>query len=234
MAMELPNLDSRLGSVADFVRQGAYVADIGSDHAYLPLWLVLSGRAARAIASDIVEGPVARAAANVSAYGAEDKVRVIRADGLSGVKGLPITDVVIAGMGGELIADIISSAEWVFDAKYRLILQPMTHSEILRRELLARGFLIIDETLTESADGKRIYTTLCAEYNGESTLCEWSAGELLFGKKNIERGGELFEKYCARLEKQYTYIKDSKGGAGEDTSAEDEILKFLFERKKQK
>ena len=231
MAVELPNLDGRLRSVADFVRQGAYVADIGSDHAYLPLWLALSGRAVGAVASDVVEGPVARAAANVAAYGAEDKVKVILADGLAGVKGLPVTDVVIAGMGGELIASIISAADWIFEKKYRLILQPMTHSEILRRELLSWGFLIIDEVLTESSDGKRIYTTLCAEYNGENTLEQWSAGELLLGKKNIERGGELFERLCARLEKQYSYIKDSKSGAGENTDAEEEILDFLTRRK---
>ena len=229
--MELPVLDGRLRSVADYVRQGAYVADIGSDHAYLPLWLTLSGRAVGAVASDIVEGPVARAAANVAAYGAKDKVKVMRADGLSGVKGLPVTDIVIAGMGGELIASIISAAEWVFDEKYRLILQPMTHSEILRRELLSWGFLIIDEDLTESSDGKRIYVTLCVEYRGENTVHSWNAGELLLGKKNIEKGGELFEKLCARLQKQYSYIKESKRGAGEATPTEDEILEFLAGRK---
>ena len=230
--MDLPILDGRLRSVADLVRQGAYVADIGSDHAYLPLWLTLSGRAVGAVASDIVEGPVARAAANVAAYGAEDKVKVMRADGLSGVKGLPITDIVIAGMGGELIAKIILAADWVFDSKYRLILQPMTHSEILRREILSRGFIIVDETLSESADGKRIYMTLCAEYTGGDNSRDWSAGELLLGKKNIEKGGELFEKLCLRLEKQYSYIRDSKRGAGDGAAAEEEILEFFAERNK--
>lgn len=229
MVTELPNLDGRLMSVAAFVRQGAFVADIGSDHAYLPLWLTLSGRATGAVASDVVPGPVARAEANVAAYGAGDKVTVMLADGLSGVKGLPITDVVIAGMGGELIASIISAAKWVFDEKYRLILQPMTHAEILRRSLLSWGFLIIDESLSESADRKRIYTTICAEYKGGDSSREWSAGELLLGKSNIERGGELFDRLCDRLEKQYRYISDSKRGAGESTAAEDEILKFFSE-----
>ena len=229
MVTELPNLDGRLLSVADYVRQGAFVADIGSDHAYLPLWLTLSGRAVGAVASDVVPGPVARAEANVAAYGAGDRVKVMLADGLSGVKELPITDIVIAGMGGELIASIISAARWVFDEKYRLILQPMTHSEILRRELLSWGFLIIDEALTESADGKRIYTTICAEYKGGDSSEKWSAGELLLGKRNIEKGGELFDKLCSRLERQYSYIRDSKRGAGEDAAAEDAILKFFAE-----
>ena len=230
MATELPNLDGRLRSVAEFVRQGAFVADIGSDHAYLPLWLTLSGRAVGAVASDVVEGPVARSAANVAAYGAGDKVKVMLADGLSGVKNLPITDVVIAGMGGELIASIITAADWIFDKKYRLILQPMTHAEILRRELLLRGFLIVDEVLTESSDGKRIYMTLCAEYVGGDNSTDWSAVELLLGKKNIEREGEIFQKLCSRLEKQYSYIRDSKRGAGNDASAEEEILRFFAKR----
>ena len=221
MSVELPNLD------ADFVRQGAYVADIGSDHAYLPLWLVLSGRAERAVASDIVEGPVERSRENVSRYGAEDKVKVVRADGLSGVSGLPVTDIVIAGMGGELIVNIISAAGWVHKKGYRLILQPMTHSEILRRELFARGFFIIDEKLTASRDGKKLYVTICAEYGGESAPTDMTAAELLLGKKNIERGGEIYDELCKRLKSQYTHIKEAKSASGIDTSEEDEILDFL-------
>ena len=225
--MELPNLDTRLQSVARFVRRGAFVADIGSDHAYLPLWLVLSGRASRAVASDIVEGPVARARANVIRYGCEDRVTVIRADGLAGVRELPITDIVIAGMGGELIANIISAAGWVRNERYRLILQPMTHSEILRRELLAWGFFISDEALSMSKDGKKLYVTICAEFGVDGKNEKWSDAELLLGKKNIERGGEIYRELCKRLLLQYTKIKQAKAGAGADTSEEDGIIEYL-------
>ena len=226
--MELPNLDGRLKSVADFVRDGACVADIGTDHAYLPVWLVLSGRARSAIASDIVEGPVARAAANVARYGVGDRVSVIRADGLAGIKNSPVTDIVVAGMGGELIAKIISAAGWVRKEGYRLILQPMTHSEILRRELLASGFFILDEALSLSADGKKLYVTICAEYKGGDLTGDWSEGELLLGKSNIDRGGEIFTELVARLRRQYEKVISAKTEAGADRSEEERILNFLI------
>ena len=225
--MELPNLDQRLRSVADYVRDGACVADIGTDHAYLPVWLVLSGRVRTAIASDIVEGPVARAAANVARYGVGDRVKVIRADGLSGVKDSSVTDIVIAGMGGELIAAIISAADWVYKEGYRLILQPMTHPEILRRELLASGFFILDETLSRSSDGKKLYVTLCTEYKGGDLSRDWSEGELLLGKRNIERGGVIFGELVRRLVHQYEKIISAKKEAGADAFEEERILNFL-------
>jgi len=190
--------------------------------------LVLRGRERSAVASDIVEGPVARAAANVARYGVEDRVSVIRADGLSGIKNSPVTDIVIAGMGGELIAKIISAADWVCKEGYRLILQPMTHPEVLRRELLATGFFILDETLSISQDGKKLYVTICAEYKGGDMSAGWSEGELLLGKSNIERGGEIFSELVSRLRRQYEKIISAKSEAGADRSYEERILDFLI------
>lgn len=232
--INIPSLDARLLSVAGYIREGACVADIGTDHAYLPIWLVLTGKAVNAVASDIGEGPVARAKVSVVRYGVEEKITVIRADGLCGIKDLPVTDIVIAGMGGELIANIISAAEWVRDPKYRLVLQPMTHPEILRRELLASGFFIIDETLTSSTDGQKLYVTVCVEYSGEDMSAEWSDAELLFGKHNIDRGGKLFDALCQKIEKQYEEIKLAKESAGQNAEYENEILDFLNEREQRK
>ena len=144
-----PNLDARLLSVAKFVRAGAYACDIGTDHAYLPVYLVLIGRASRALASDINKGPVMRARESVAKYGVSDKIDVILSDGLKGAEGYPVTDIIIAGMGGELIASILEDAKWVKDGKYRLILQPMTHAEILRRYLADNGFSVIDEDIVK-------------------------------------------------------------------------------------
>ena len=120
--MNKPNLDARLLSVAKFVREGAYACDIGTDHAYLPVYLVLIGRAVRALASDINKGPVERAKISVSKYGVSDKIDVILSAGLDGAADYPVTDIIIAGMGGELIASIIDAAKWTRDCKYRLIL----------------------------------------------------------------------------------------------------------------
>ena len=120
--MNKPNLDARLLSVAKFVREGAYACDIGTDHAYLPVYLVITGRAERALASDINKGPVMRAEESVARYGVSDKIKVILSDGLAGAEKNPVTDIIIAGMGGELIASILEAAKWTRDRKYRLIL----------------------------------------------------------------------------------------------------------------
>ena len=127
------NPPSRLLSAAKFVRQGAYVCDVGTDHAYLPVYLVLTGRAARALASDINKGPVMRAKKSVIKYGVSDKIDVALSNGLAGAESYPVTDIIIAGMGGELIASIIDAAPWTKNTSIRLVLQPMTHSEILRK-----------------------------------------------------------------------------------------------------
>lgn len=220
--MNMPNLDARLLSVAKFVREGAYACDIGTDHAYLPVYLVLTGRATRALASDINEGPVKRAEDSVARYNVSDKIEVILSDGLCGAEGYPITDIIIAGMGGELIASIIDSAKWVRDEKYRLILQPMTHAEILRKYLADNGFSIIDEDIVTEQRDRKIYQIICAQYFGQAE--EYTAEELLLGRHNIRRGGETFIKLCERLKKINTEIKKAKKSAGQSSLEEDHII----------
>lgn len=219
--MNKPNLDARLLSVAKFVREGAFVCDIGTDHAYLPVYLVLIGRAKRALASDINKGPVERAKVSVSKYGVADKIDVILSAGLDGAVDYPVTDIIIAGMGGELIASILDAAKWTRDEKYRLILQPMTHPEILRQYLINNGFDIKDEDIVSEKDGK-IYQIICAEL-GE-TENEYTAGELLLGRHNICKGGEEFTLLCERTKKINLDIKIAKEKAGQPTEAEDEII----------
>ena len=130
--MNPPKLSPRLLAVAELVREGAYVADVGTDHAYLPIYLCLSGKARGAVASDINEGPVQRAKLNIASHKLEDKILVLHTDGLRRVDILCPDDVMICGMGGELIAEIISGAEWLKKRRNRLILQPMTQADKLR------------------------------------------------------------------------------------------------------
>ena len=220
--MNMPNLDARLLSVAKFVRENAFACDIGTDHAYLPVYLVLTGRAAGALASDINKGPVMRAKESVAKYGVSDKIEVILSDGLSGAEKYPVTDVIIAGMGGELIASILDGAKWIQNKKYRLILQPMTHAEILREYLATKGFLVIDEDIVVDGDGKRIYQIICAEFSGEPEA--YTTDELYLGKCNIAKGGESFIMLCERLKKTNLDIKKAKGSAGQSTETEDGII----------
>ena len=118
--MNSPKLSPRLLAAAGFVRSGAFVADVGTDHAYLPIYLCAEGKIKGAVASDINEGPVARAMINVAGYRLGRKIQVLRADGLSGLDAYSPTDILICGMGGELIAEIVKSAEWTKNKKIRL------------------------------------------------------------------------------------------------------------------
>lgn len=163
--MLLPRLDHRLATVPPFVRPGAVVADVGTDHAYLPIVLVGSGCARRAVASDIHRGPIERAAQHVAEYGLSDRIDTVLTDGLEGIRPYAPSDIIIFGMGGELIARILSDAPWVKDVGIRLILQPMTHAECVRSYLAEQGFALVDEVL--SCEGGKIYQTIVAEYAGE-------------------------------------------------------------------
>ena len=218
-------LSKRLRAAADFVRQGAYIADVGTDHAYLPIALCLEERVIGAVASDINEGPILRAREHISAYGLDTRIDTVLADGLDEIGVYKPTDILILGMGGELIANIISRASFTKNEGIRLILQPMTHPEVLRRFLLDGGYSIIDETL--AFEEKKVYQVICAEYTGKTQ--EYSDIELLLGKKNIERGGELLDLTVKRFISVFSERLRGKRMSGADTSEEEKMLAELEE-----
>ncbi len=219
------NPDARLMTAVGFVR-GGKVADIGTDHAYLPIYLVSEHYAESAVAADINQGPIERAALNIKNEGLGEKIIAVRTDGLHGIEKYEPKDIIIFGMGGELIAKIIDEAPWVKCGNIRLILQPMTHAHDLRGYLLTSGFDIVGEKL--SSDGDRIYQTVCAEYSGKSIPTDQlSMPELMFGKKNIAEGGELFEKLLDKTANTYLVIKNGKKLSDSDTSQEDGLLEWI-------
>lgn len=162
-------LDKRLSAVAALVRQGSRLADIGTDHAYLPVYLVQSGVCPSAIASDIGEGPLEAARRTVTENGLTREIALRLGDGLSTVSAEEIDDIAIAGMGGETIAAILEAAPWVQNEGVRLILQPMTRAEDLRRWLLSHGFTVSEEHLIR--DKHHLYPVLAAEYTA-APVCE--------------------------------------------------------------
>ena len=226
MEIKAPILTPRLNAAAHFVRSGTCVADVGTDHAYLPIALVLSEKARGAVASDINEGPYLRALANVKNHLLEEKITVLHPPGLCGIEKFKPTDIVICGMGGELIASIINDAPWTKDASVRLVLQPMTHSEILRKHLLDNGFSIIDEKLAKE---EKIYEIICAEYTGSAE--EYSSAELLLGKKNIERGDELCFELLSHHLVTLKKIACAKKAASADATKEERLIRELEELK---
>lgn len=140
-------LTPRLQAVADLVEKGARLADIGTDHAHLPIYLLQQGRISEAIASDIRPGPLARAQRNVEQYQVGHAVDLRLGMGLACVRADECDTLSIAGMGGETISQVLQAAPWTAAGRHRLILQPMTMVAELRQWLWAHGYSIEKEAV---------------------------------------------------------------------------------------
>jgi tRNA (adenine22-N1)-methyltransferase len=157
-------LSRRLYAAFLLVEGGKILVDVGTDHALLPIALVKSEKVPSAIASDINKGPLETALKNIAAEGLSDKIQVHLANGLEGLEDRA-EEIVIAGMGGELIADILSKADFVKSPSVHAVLQPMTKIPYLRRYLWDNGFSIEKEKYLE--DAGHFYTVLSVRYTGE-------------------------------------------------------------------
>lgn len=158
-------LDPRLYAAASFVRKGSAVCDVGTDHGRLAVWLLLNGITDHVTACDINEKPLAAAAQTARKYGTDRQIRLRLSDGLAAVPAEEAEDIVICGMGGELIAKLISDCPYAKEKQRRLILQPMTQIPYLRRCLYSAGFAILAER--PAADRGHLYTVLHCVYTGE-------------------------------------------------------------------
>lgn len=194
-------LDNRLRLCADFVREGAKLADVGTDHAYLPVWLCRIGRCPSAVAADINPEPLKRGQSTIAESGMSGQIKTRLSDGLKEIKSDEADDIVIAGMGGELIAKILSECGFADDASKRFILQPMTKSELLISWLCENGFKIIKQDCCVAAE--KCYTVLCTQYTGERKKADeiyFYLGEL---SPKTNKTHLLFaEAHIRRLEKQ--------------------------------
>lgn len=150
--MQKKIISQRLERVGAFVPQGARLLDVGSDHAYLPIYLMQQGRIEAAIAGEVVEGPFQSASKNVTAQGLDQQIEVRLADGLAAFEPTDQIDaIVIAGMGGRLIADILAGGQEKLASVQCLILQPNNREDELRGWLAENGFAIQTEDLLEEA-----------------------------------------------------------------------------------
>ena len=210
-------LSARLMTIAEQIKGGA-VADIGTDHALLPVFLLRAGRASHAFACDIAAGPLRSARRTVRAAGLEDHIDIIQYDGIP-PQALACDTVVIAGMGGELIGRIVAQAGQI----KRLLLQPMTRERALREALIAAGYRINAEW--QAKEGQRIYTVIEALPGADAPFGdgEWEVGRA----RDDALWREKAEAEIARL------IKCARGKekAGENADAErktaDEIGRML-------
>ncbi len=177
-------LSPRLQLIANKVLIGSFIADIGTDHAYIPIYLIQNGIALYAIASDVRHGPVDKANENVKKYQLEGKVDVRLGYGLEKILKDEVDTVIIAGMGGTLISEVLSAATPILKRINRLILQPMTGQDEVRKWLADNRFIILDEELV--SEGEKIYNVIVAEHGEERIEKEvfYHIGKSLIAKKD--------------------------------------------------
>lgn len=195
-------LDKRLRCVADMVRPSSRLADIGTDHAYLPAELVASGRCPHAIACDIRPGPADAARRTVQEAGLADRIEVRLGDGLAPLHWTEADDIVIAGMGGETIAAILRNGlpRWLPEGREALgrmafLLQPMSRPEELRRMLLTGGFSLFEEKTVE--EGGHLYTVMRAGYTGAPPCTDEAS--FYIGALSPKDGAAFLRKQRIRL-----------------------------------
>ncbi|MBE6574222.1 MAG: SAM-dependent methyltransferase [Ruminococcaceae bacterium] len=218
----MDKLNIRLKTAASFIKKGSVVADIGCDHAYLPIFLIKNNIASRVIAADINEGPCEKARENIRKNSLSKVIKVIRTDGLKGIDEFSPDTVVICGMGGDLITRIVGNSPYTRESCPMLILQPQTKQSSLREYLLSSGYRIIDEAICED---DRLYEIIVAKYDGIKR--EWNEVELLLGKRNIENKVPLFDMHITKILNQYMTVVNGKKKAGLDTSYEENIIEEL-------
>lgn len=198
-------LTKRLQACADLVTPGCRLADIGCDHGYVPVWLMQNGKITRAIAADINEGPLSSCRSLVRDCHLEDGIDCVLSDGFKQIPLDTVEDILIAGMGGELIAAILSAAGNLIGK--HLILNPMTHPELVRQWLYQNGFVIQHDRIV--ADGGHHYNVMDAVYAGEPSSTD--DVRCFLGAINDFSDKEYFTHLVH-------YLKNKQKG-GSDTSA---------------
>ncbi len=159
------NLSLRLKTIASLVPRGARVCDVGTDHAFLPIYLAENNITQNVIATDLNEKPLKNARENLKKSGVSG-VELRLCDGLSAVEESEVDTVIIAGMGGEVIIGIMDACEWLQKETISIILQPTTSAEILRRFLCENRFEILEEIPV--LENSKLYSVMKVKYSGIS------------------------------------------------------------------
>ena len=206
--------------VASLVREGKRIADIGTDHAYLPVHLVSSGKNPSAIASDLRSGPLENARQTVTENGLNEKIELRLSDGFDMYYHTEADDFILAGMGGTLMRELISRTEWLKNENLHLVLQPQSHAQDIRKYLCQNGFEIKTELCV--SEGDRLYIAFDAFFTGE--VQKRNDTYYYFGSivNNTDEISVLYvKKLIERLEKERDAMKNS----GNDYSHIDNILR---------
>lgn len=218
-------LSKRLSVVANWIPTGSRIADIGSDHAYLPVYLALQGKICYAIAGEVNDGPYERAKEQVERLGLDGVVEVHKGDGLQVIEKDEIDVIIIAGMGGALIRDILEDGKDKLDKIQRLILQPNVAAPLIREWLLKNGWMLLHETVV--AEDEHHYEVLAAERGGD-VMKPYHEAQIEFPDLTIETlttvgpylikeaSSAFIEKWSSDIEKKKRILKS----IGQSTAVE--------------
>ena len=190
-------LTPRLRTIAELVPHDAAFADIGTDHAYLPVWLLLNGVIRHAIAADINQGPLEHARETARKYSVEEQMDFRLCDGLKGIREGEASVIAIAGMGGDTIAHILEQAPWTKKPEITLLLQPMTSQPDLRQWLSENGYCIENERIVR--EGEKLYTIFSVK---AGAMDELTPEELWAGKQSKDPlRGEFLDHIAKKVGK---------------------------------
>lgn len=211
-------MDKRLLTCVSLCK-GRRIADIGTDHGYLPCYMAAEGLCDSALACDTAPLPLESAKAHIAENGLEDRVTAILSDGLEKVPPEGLTDIVIAGMGGELIADILGKCDWLKAAEpaVNLVLQPMTKWDFLREWLYENGFIITAELPCVS--GRFVYSVMQAHYTGEQPSYPCDLRYLYCGR--VDADSEDGREYLLRQAKRLEAAAKGKKASGDESKAKE-------------
>ncbi|WDF81498.1 class I SAM-dependent methyltransferase [Lacticaseibacillus pabuli] len=215
------HLSKRLQAIADFVDTGDRVADIGTDHAFLPIALVQSGKCDYVLASDIGAGPLAIAKQNIADHGLSDKIEVRQGDGLEGIKASDDLDtVVIAGMGGELICKIMNNGQHHLDGSENLILSPHRDVDQVRQWLADNEFGILDEAIL--TDEGHSYEIIVAGRTKPEV--PYTAADIAFGPILRKQRSDLFVSELKRRQRSLQHVLAGlKAASGDIASKQQQV-----------
>ena len=218
-------LSKRLYAVAGLVTEGASVADIGTDHGYVPIYLVKNNIASKVIAMDINRGPLERARMHIIGHGLKGKIETRLSDGLKEVKPFEVEGMIAAGMGGGLVIKILEDSKAVVDTLKFAVLQPQSEISKVRKYLHKQGLVIIDEDMVEE-DGK--FYPMMRVVHGEPE--EYEEYEYIYGKKLLEKKHPVLQKFLLREQYVQESIVEQLSKHIGSESAEQRTREILHER----
>ncbi|MFI3208170.1 MAG: class I SAM-dependent methyltransferase [Eubacteriales bacterium] len=186
-------LSKRLQAVADLVSADEIVADIGTDHGYIPIYLVQSGKCSKVFAMDINEGPYLRAKQHVAGYGLSEQVITRQSDGMKALESGEASAIIIAGMGGGLVIKILEQDRRLWSELNELILQPQSELDKVRTYLIENNWKVIEEKMVFE-DGK--YYPMMRVTKGQDV--PYSRAELEYGRYLLQEKDSILAQFIKR------------------------------------